>query len=192
MDSSRYNRKKNLKNIATLSPISSSPVISMNQSGNKHSISNMNIKFSNNQSTKDITLNKSSSNSTDKSTLTHINNSISPLPLTKLFNSISNSNLSKSTSNSNSNLSKSTSNSNSNSSSKTKSNSNTNISIFNIEQFKKIQNLEETVKKLNDELHKKNDEIKKLKQKLSGKFIINNFYFFFIIFFIFIFVISTL
>ncbi|ORY29056.1 hypothetical protein LY90DRAFT_705602 [Neocallimastix californiae] len=120
-------KKKNLKNIATLSPISSSPVISMNQSGNKHSISNMNIKFSNNQSTKDITLNKSSSNSTDKSTLTHINNSISPLPLTKLFNSISNSNLSKSTSNSNSNLSKSTSNSNSNLS-KSTSNSNSNLS----------------------------------------------------------------
>jgi len=48
------------------------------------------------------------------------------------------------------------------------STSNSNLNIFNIEQFKKNQNLEENIKKLNDELQKKSDEIKKLKQKLSG------------------------
>jgi len=48
------------------------------------------------------------------------------------------------------------------------SSSNSNLNIFNLEQFKKNQSLEDNIKKLNDDLQKKNDEIKKLKQKLAG------------------------
>eukprot|EP00833_Pecoramyces_ruminatium_P000726 jgi/Orpsp1_1/1174758/evm.model.c7180000051292.1 len=138
VDLSRYNKKKNLKNSATLSPLSNSSIINTNQFGNKHHKSNINVNLSNTLSynKKDVLLTKSLSNNSTNSTnssLTYNNNNISPLSLTKL----------------------------------SKSSSNSNLNVFNIEQFKKNQNLEETIKKLNDELLKKSDEIKKLKQKLS-------------------------
>lgn len=130
VDLSRLNKKKNIKNSATLSPLSNSSIINTNQFGNKHYKSNVNVNLSNSFN-KDTLVNK---NIHSNSATPTYNNNMTSLSLTKLSNSSSNSNL----------------------------------NIFNLEQFKKNQSLEDNIKKLNDDLQKKNDEIKKLKQKLAG------------------------
>ncbi|ORX53320.1 hypothetical protein BCR36DRAFT_349132 [Piromyces finnis] len=88
VDLSRFNKKK--KNPGALLPLSNSSLINTNQFGNKHqkNIINSNILSS--------PLNKDTPNKTitnNNSTLTYNNNNMTPLSLTKLTKSSSNSNL---------------------------------------------------------------------------------------------------